>query len=85
MNQPQSIDERRLIAQRFVKDFNYQPPMVLDNMENEFESQFAAWPARYWIVFKKQLFFIAAPHEDHKYHIQEVKKWLSTFVKLSNC
>ncbi len=76
VEQPKTLDERRYIANRFVKDFNYNAPIVVDSMENTFETYFAAWPARYWIIFQNKIVFLAQPEKDHTYHFQKVRQFL---------
>lgn len=40
------MESRLKIANGFVDDFNFEIPMLVDTMNNEFDALFAAWPER---------------------------------------
>ena len=45
--QPKEMQARLSIANGFVNDFGIKLPMLVDTMDNEFDSNFASWPERY--------------------------------------
>jgi len=59
--QPQSIAERCKLAQQFVNTRLYRVPMLVDTIDNHFQSAFAAWPFRYFIVKESRIAYKAEP------------------------
>jgi len=60
-NQPKIIKTRLEIANDFVRDFNFKISMLVDTMDNEFDSLFAAWPERFYIVEDGVLTLVGEP------------------------
>jgi hypothetical protein len=50
--QPTTEDERAAIASACILRFNYSFPMVLDNMANEIENKYRAFPERLYLLDK---------------------------------
>jgi hypothetical protein len=63
IKQPKTMEERIQVAKRFIEEYNFQIPMLVDPMENEFDNTFAAWPERWWIVMNQKIEVIALPTE----------------------
>jgi len=61
--QPKTIEERLAIANKFVSETKYETPLVVDSIANTFESEFAAWPERFFILQEKKVIFIGEPGE----------------------
>jgi len=73
-NQPQVIEDRLLLAQRFVSEMNYLVPVACDTIDNEFNSIFSAWPERYFILQEGRLAFKAMPKfETHDFNDVEAR------------
>lgn len=66
-----TIEDRKMYAEKFIKTFNFKVPIFLDSMDNSFESEFASWPFRYYIIKDKKFSFIADP-EDSFFDITEM-------------
>jgi len=45
-----SIEERRSAAQMLISQFKCNIPILLDNMDDEFDREYAVWPERFYIV-----------------------------------
>lgn len=75
--QPTEMLERCQVANEFQHNTNYMMPMVVDTMENHFDSLFGAWPVRFFIVQNNTLVYKAQPNGEHTYDLQEVRDWLS--------
>jgi len=63
-NQTKTEQARADVARDFVRDFAFEIPVVLDNMQNTFEGTYAAWPLRIFIIERGKLTYIATPSED---------------------
>jgi len=48
--QPTTEDERAKVAAACMLRFNFSFPMVLDNMTNEIEEKYQAWPERLYVL-----------------------------------
>jgi type I thyroxine 5'-deiodinase len=60
-NQPKTIEDRLEIARNFVSEFKFELPMLVDTMANEFDTRFAAWPERFYIVQNNELVLVGEP------------------------
>jgi hypothetical protein len=47
---PTTIEERKQVAKDFAKQFEVSLPILVDPMEDPFESAFAAWPDRIYVL-----------------------------------
>lgn len=45
-----TIGDRAGCANKFVNTFNFDIPMYLDSMSNEFDELFSVWPFRYYVL-----------------------------------
>jgi len=61
VNQHKNLKERIDTAKYFVSRFNYQLPVVVDNMENSFMNIYFAHPERFFVVCNGLLTFKARP------------------------
>jgi len=76
--QPKTIEERLTIAKEFVGDFDYGVPMVADSMENKFDSIFACWPVRYYILHNGHVYYKAQPNEaEYTYSVEDLREALA--------
>jgi len=50
VKQPTSIEERFENAVKFINEFQIDFPVVLDSIENHFDSSFSAWPMRSFVL-----------------------------------
>lgn len=59
----QKIEDRVNYLLQFVKKYNIAIPMYADNINNDFETQFASWPFRYFITKGKTIVKMGEPNE----------------------
>ena len=45
-----TINDRAVCANKFVNTFNFDIPIYLDSILNEFDETFSVWPFRYYII-----------------------------------
>jgi len=74
--QPTEMGERCQVACEFKEDTEYQLPMAVDTMENNFDQLFGAWPVRFFIVQNNTLVYKAQPNSMHTYELSEIRNWL---------
>jgi len=76
-DQPKTLSERCELARKYSYDNNMTIPVVVDTMDNAFESVFAAWPVRFYVIKNGELVFKAQPNkEQYAYDPTELSKWL---------
>jgi len=78
-NQHKTLEERTQAAKDFIEAFDFKIPTVLDNMENDFESKYSAWPLRIYAVRQGQVEYKAMPR-DGMYHLEELEAYLDNVV-----
>jgi len=61
VEQPKTMDTRLSIANEFVTNHKFLLPMLVDTMDNQFDSLFAAWPERFYIVQDNVLALVGEP------------------------
>jgi len=84
VNQHKNLEERILAAKNFVGDFNYPSDsentsmtIVVDSWDNDFDSTFAVWPERAFIIDGGRLSYISKPAPDGSIDWEkEVQHWL---------
>jgi len=55
ISQPISTIERCGVGRSFVKEYNYQLPMLIDLIDNNFSEDWAAWPIRFYVIEGKKV------------------------------
>lgn len=82
VDQPTTLAERLHNAQQFQKTFNFEMPMLVDNMDNTFHFTYGSWPFRFFVIHQGQLVLKAEPHQDtFAYNMDEVDQWLENYYQ----
>jgi type I thyroxine 5'-deiodinase len=50
---PKTTEERRELAKEFCDQFDVSLPILVDSIEDQMESAFAAWPDRIYVIDAK--------------------------------
>ena len=58
------IEDRIICADKLKNTFGLTMPIYCDNMENEFETKYASWPFRYYIIRNGKFLMIGEPVDD---------------------
>ena len=66
-----NIKDRSKCANKFMKTFDFNIPIFLDNMDEQFETETSAWPFRYFVTKGTKFHFIPNPY-DSTYDIIEL-------------
>jgi len=72
IKQPQTLNERCLLAKSLINDYKFAVPLYVDTMENHFEQTYAAWPLRAFIVQNNHIQFILEPKFPGYYDFQDL-------------
>ena len=75
--QPTNLAQRVLIANDFVKRFDYDVPILIDGMENRADSLYAGWPERFYILDESNTIVYKGKAGPFGYHPEEVEAWLA--------
>lgn len=70
-NKHQTVQDRVDCATRFKEEYDFNIPMYVDNMNDEFENVTSAWPFRYFVTKGSEIVFIAKP-EDSSFDILKI-------------
>jgi len=82
VDQPTTLFQRLENARQFQKNFNFQMPMLVDNMENTFHATYGSWPFRFYVIHDGKLVLKAEPDQiDFGYNIDEIDNWIADFYQ----
>jgi len=62
-NKHKTIQDRIECANHLIEEFKIDFPVYCDNMNNDFESMFAAWPIRYFVIKDGLITLISTPED----------------------
>jgi hypothetical protein len=83
VDQPTTLDERLHNARQFKIQFNFEMPMLVDSMENNFHTTYGSWPFRFYIIYEGKLVLKAEPNnETFAYDMNELDIWIANFYQL---
>ena len=75
--QHRSLQERRAACDELLRDYDLgDMPFYLDDMTNSFNSTYASWPFRFWVITKEQIAFKPMP-QNAMYDLNELESFLS--------
>ncbi|CAF0843416.1 unnamed protein product [Didymodactylos carnosus] len=82
VDQPTTIDQRLKNASQFRKNFNFEMPMLVDNMDNTFHTIYGSWPFRFYVIHDGKLALKAEPGEQSlAYDMDELDAWIVNFYQ----
>jgi hypothetical protein len=82
VDQPTTLEQRLENAQQFKKNFNFEMPMLVDNMDNTFHHTYGSWPFRFFVIHDGKLILKAEPDkETFAYDIDEIDTWITNFYQ----
>jgi hypothetical protein len=85
VDQPTTLQQRLTNAQQFQQNFNFQMPMLVDNMDNTFHNTYGSWPFRFFVISEGKLILKAEPNkENFTYDMNEIDHWINNFYRLSS-
>jgi type I thyroxine 5'-deiodinase len=75
--QPKTLEQRISIANDFVKRFHYPLPFGIDDMSNDANDAYAAWPERLYIIDEDGRIAYRGGMGPFDYKPEEVRAWLA--------
>lgn len=85
VDQPTTLEQRLENARQCKKNFNYEMPMLVDNMENKFHNTYGSWPFRFYVIYKGKLIVKPEPNaENFCYNMTELDTWIANFYPQSD-
>lgn len=80
VDQPTTLEQRLDNARLCQTKFNFEMPMLVDNMENIFHLTYGSWPFRYYVIHDGRLVLKAEPgKDDFCYNVDELSQWIDNF------
>jgi hypothetical protein len=74
--QPKTQSARVMIANDFVKRFQYNIPLLVDPIQNPANAAFSAWPERFYIIDEQGTIAYKGEPGPFGYKPEEVVQWL---------
>jgi hypothetical protein len=85
VDQPKTLEERLENARQCKKNFNFEVPMLVDNMNNDFHLTYGSWPFRFYVIHEDKLVLKAEPHpKTFGYNMNELDEWINNFIQTHN-
>jgi len=82
VDQPTTLEQRLKNAQEFQKNFNFQMPMLVDNMNNSFHHTYGSWPFRFFVISDGKLILKAEPQQEiFSYNVNEIDHWIDNYYQ----
>jgi hypothetical protein len=82
VDQPTTLAQRLQYAQEFKKNFNFEMPLLVDDMNNTFHNTYGSWPFRFFVIYEGKLILKAEPDkETYFYNIDEIDDWITNFYQ----
>ncbi|CAF2406266.1 unnamed protein product [Rotaria sp. Silwood2] len=82
IDQPKTLAQRLENAERFKKNFNFEMPLLVDDINNSFLDTYGSWPFRFFVIYEGELILKAEPDkETFFYNLNEIDKWISNFYE----
>lgn len=82
VDQPTTLEQRIENAQQYKKSFNFEIPMLVDNMNNTFHHTYGSWPFRFFVIYEGVLILKAEPNkENFTYNMNEIDNWIQGFYQ----
>lgn len=78
--QPTSLEARREVAGKCCTSMQMLMPCVVDDMKNNVDNAYAAWPERFFVVDANGRIAYAGAQGPWGFKPEEVEKWLATHV-----
>ena len=80
VDQPTTLEQRLENARQCKKNFNFEMPMLVDNMDNTFHTTYGAWPFRFYVIYQGKLIVKAEPNKaNFSYNMDELDAWVADF------
>ena len=74
--QPKTLADRLAIANDFVKRFDYDVPIAVDDMGNDANETYAGWPERFYIIEESGKIVYKGEPGPFGFKPDEVEEWL---------
>jgi len=81
VNQHKTLEERLAVAKAFQKDYNFQIPILVDTIDNNFDKLYSSWPERFYIIEHGKMELVGYPSTEFGYDRVILTIWL-TYRKL---
>jgi len=75
--QPKTLEQRVAIAQDFTKRYKYTVPFGIDDMTNEADAAYSAWPERLYVIDESGHIAYRGGMGPFNYRPAEIREWLA--------
>jgi hypothetical protein len=82
VDQPTTLEQRLENARECQKHCQFEMPMLIDTMDNNFHLTYGSWPFRFYVIYNGKLVLKAEPDKNtFSYHIDELDEWIDKFCQ----
>lgn len=61
IKQHKTLDDRFSSAKLFIKNFDYKGKLLVDKMNNKFQTEYSSWPTKYYLIKNGKIEYISHP------------------------
>lgn len=75
IKQHKTLDERIEAAKAFIEKYKFKIPIVVDGMDNGYDTVYGVWPDRYFIIQEQLVKLLPIPGM-YGYSRADINQWL---------
>jgi len=85
-DQPKTLNARAELANELLRRLssrgcNMQFPLLVDNINNDFQNQYSSWPFRFYILYNNKISLKAQPNlETYLYDLEAIDNWMNSHL-----
>jgi len=72
-----TIEDRLSVARAFQKDYDFQIPILVDLIDNNFDELYSSWPERFYIIDGFKMSLVGFPSTEFGYDRNFLINWLN--------
>lgn len=72
-----NVEDRLICMDKLKKAFGLTMPIYCDNMNNDFETEYASWPFRYYVIKNGRFLMIFEPSDD-QFDVSEMIEFIGS-------
>ncbi len=66
------------MAKRFISEYNWSIPTLIDSIDNDFNTKYSAWPDRAYMIYEGKLIYVSKINNDgsrNNYWTSEIEQF----------
>jgi len=81
-DQPKTLSARAELANELLRrESGIKFPLLVDNINNDFQNQYSCWPFRFYILYNNKIALKAQPNLDnYLYDLEHIDNWINSHL-----